>query len=223
MHMKIRLRHWIPLLGMALFVLCYLIAAGLYPGGSWNNPGQTGFSWRHNYLCDLLDTRAVNGVLNTGRHWARVALGFLALGLAVLWYQLPALARAPLWSKQLLRYSGMAALGTMVFLRADTHDLTVYIAGGLGLIALILLLIGLWGQGLKTLALFGWWCLVIFLVNYAIYETGRYLQALPLIQKITFSSFLAWFICLDLGLWRQEGQPGDGIAGDRPFENQFNP
>jgi hypothetical protein len=64
---------------------------------------------------------------------------------------------------------------------------------------------------------------VIFLVNYAIYETGRYLQALPLIQKITFSSFLAWFICLDLGLWRQEGQPGDGIAGDRPFENQFNP
>ena len=221
--MEIRLRYLIPLFGMALFVLCYLIAAGLYPGGSWNNPGQLGFSWRHNYLCDLLDTRAVNGMLNTGRHWARVALGLLSLGLVVLWYRLPALARGPVWFRQLLRYSGLAALGTMVFLRADTHELTVYIAGAFGLIALSLLLVGLWRQGLKSLVLFGGWCLGIFVVNYAIYETGRFLQALPLIQKITFSSFLAWFIWLDVKLWRQEFQPSGKITGNHPFKNQFNP
>jgi hypothetical protein len=221
--MEIRLRYMIPLLGMALFVFCYFIAAGLYPGGSWNNPGQLGFSWSHNYLCDLLDTRAVNGMLNTGRHWARVALAFLSLGLLVLWYQLPSLVRAPVWYMYLLRFSGLAALGTMVFLREDTHDLTVYVAGAFGLLALSLLLTGLWRQGLRSLALFGGWCLGIFLVNYAIYETGRFLQALPLIQKITFSSFLLWFFWLDLRLWRQEGKTAGKVPADRPLDNQFNP
>ncbi len=215
--------YMIPLLGMALFVICYMAAAGFYPGGSWNHPGQAGFSWRHNYLCDLLDTRAINGMLNTGRHWARVALGFLAVGLVVLWYQLPALVRAPVWFKRLLRSSGLAALGSMVFLRADTHDPVVYIAGSLGLVALGLLLTGLWRQGLKALAILGGWCLGIFLVNYGIYETGRLLYALPLIQKITFISFIGWFIWLDVALWRHSRLSEEGNSRNPSLENQFNP
>jgi hypothetical protein len=111
----------------------------------------------------------------------------------------------------------------MVFLRAESHDLIVYIAGAFGLLALSLLLTGLWRQGLRSLALFGGWCLGIFLVNYAIYETGRFLQALPLIQKITFSSFLVWFLWLDLRLWLQDRQTAGKIPADRPLDNQFNP
>lgn len=208
---------------MMLFLLFYLIAAQQYPGGSWAYPGQVGFSWRHNYLCDLLDTRAVNGMMNPGRYWARTALGFLALGLVVLWYQLPALVKGPLWFKRLLRSSGLAALGSMAFLRADTHDPVVYIAGSFGLIALGLLLTGLWRQGMKTLAFFGGWCLGIFLLNYGIYETGRFLYALPLIQKITFTSFIGWFIWLDVALWRQEYPSQEGLSDDHSIENQFNP
>jgi hypothetical protein len=208
---------------MALFVLCYLVAAGLYPGGSWNDPGQTGFSWRHNYLCDLLDTNAVNGMLNTGRYWARVALAFLCLGLMVLWYHLPLLTKGPAWFKNLLRYSGMAALGTSVFLRADTHDLTVRIAGVFGGVALCFLLMGLWRKGHKNFVMVGGWCLGMFLVNYTIYETGDYLHALPLIQKITFSSFLAWFAWMDVLLWQQTTRLHHRIHRDNPYEDQFNP
>lgn len=208
---------------MVLFVICYVAAARLYPGGSWNLPGQVGFSWRHNYLCDLLDTHAVNGTLNTGRHWARVALGFLALGLVVLWYQLPALTGGPTWFRRLLRISGLAALGSMVFLRAGTHDPVVYVAGSFGMVALGLLLTGLWRQGLKALAVLGGWCLGIFLVNYGIYETGHFLKALPLIQKITFISFIGWFIWLDVALWQHARLSEEGNSRDPSIEDQFNP
>jgi hypothetical protein len=213
----------IPLIGMALFVVCYVVAAGLYPGGSWNDPGQVGFSWRHNYLCDLLDTRAVNGMLNTGRYWARVSLAFLCLGLIVLWYHLPILTKGPAWFRHLLRYSGMAALGAMVFLRADNHDLTVRIAGLFGLVALSFLLLGLWKKGHKLFVLLGAWCLGMFLVNYTIYETGDFVYWLPLIQKITFLSFMAWFVWMAMFLRRNKSGSRDPVHGDNPLENQLNP
>lgn len=202
----------LPLSAMALFVLLYVLAASGYPGGSWAHPGQAGFSWRHNYLCDLLDTRAVNGALNTGRYWARASLAVLCLGLAWLWYHLPGLTRGSRGFKRLLRYSGLAALGTTVFLSAGTHDLTVRIAGAFGLVGMGCLLAGLWRRGRRALGLFGGWCLGIFLLNYAIYESGEFLHALPLIQKITFASFLAWFAWMDLALLRQESRQFPAVA-----------
>ena len=129
---------------MGLFVLFYLLAASFYPGGSWADLSQVGFSWRHNYLCDLLDTLAVNGDLNPGRYWARAALGVLCAGLLLLWYQLPALMALSPMLRRLLRLSSAAAFGTTVFLSAGTHDLTVRIAGIFGLVARLRVVIGLW-------------------------------------------------------------------------------
>ena len=208
---------------MGLFLLCYLMAAARYPGGSWVDPGQPGFSWRHNYLCDLLDTRAVNGALNTGRYWARAALGLLCAGLLLLWYHLPDLTRGPAWRQRLLRYSGLAALGTTVFLSSGTHDLTVRTAGVFGLLGLVLLISGLWKAGRRALSGLGMWCLGIFIVNYAIYETGNYLGLLPLIQKITFASFLAWFVWLDVALLGLESRVRQMTTGSRSFKKPLNP
>lgn len=198
---------------MGAFVVGYLLAASRYPGGSWAFPGQGGFSWRHNYLCDLLDTRAVNGTLNAGRYWARGALMALCSALLLLWYHLPRLTGGPGWSRSLMRVFGMAALVTTFFLSAGTHDLTVYIAGGLGTLAIALAVFGLWKGGRRALAVLGAWCFLIFLLNYAIYETGSFLRALPLIQKVTFSSFLIWMAGMNLALLGLNGpkrEEGDG-------------
>ena len=192
----------LPLGAMALFVVFYLLAAWRYPGGSWVEPGREGFSFRYNYLCDLLDTRAVGGAVNAGRYWARASLGVLCAGLCYLWVYLPALAGGPSWNRHLMRASALAALLTMVFLTAGTHDLTVRIAGVFGGLALVSAIAGLWQGGRRVLALFGAWCLAVFLLNYALYETGSYLRALPLIQKVTFLSFIGWFAWLDLALYR---------------------
>lgn len=199
-------RQLLPLAGMVLFVLFYLIAADRYPGGSWAYPARDGFSWRDNYLCDLLDTLAVNGQLNPGRHWARAALGVLCGGLLLLWCQLPDLMDASPFLRWVVRLSSAAAFGTTVFLSAGTHDLTVRIAGLFGLVALIGGVAGLWRNGRLGMSLLGIWCIGIFLLNYVIYESGGFIRALPAIQKVTFSSFLGWFAWMDIALLRLKTQ-----------------
>ena len=56
----------LSLIGFLLFVVFYLIAAVNYPGGSYSNYSQNGFSFVNNYLCDLLDDHAIDGSRATG-------------------------------------------------------------------------------------------------------------------------------------------------------------
>lgn len=188
----------IPLAAMIAFVLFYVLAALNYPGGSGIDPSYNGFSLRHNYLCDLLDTYAVSGVLNSGRFWARMALVVLSLGIMLLWIRLPEL----LWGKsrqgQFMRVNGILAMGITLFLASQNHDVVLRLAGVFGVLAVVFAVAGLWRSRYRKLAWFGIWCLFIFLINYLLYETGSFLSELPVIQKITFLSFILWFAGMDL-------------------------
>lgn len=175
------------------FVFFYILAAINYPGGSGINPSFGGFSLRYNYLCDLLDTYAVGGVLNSGRLWARLALVVLSLGLMLLWIRLPALIWVRRWQGQVMRINGVLALGITLFLASENHDMVLRIAGIFGIQAVGFAVAGLWVTGRRKLAWAGIWCALIFLVNYLFFETGSCLRVLPVIQKITFLSFLLWF------------------------------
>ncbi|MDX1314111.1 MAG: hypothetical protein R3356_01300 [Eudoraea sp.] len=218
---KVPRYNWLllPVLGMGLFVILYVLAAIHYPGGTWIDPTNPGFSFRHNYLCDLLDYRALNGELNFGRHYARAALGVLCVSLIYLWLYLPHLFAKWSWNTMLMWITGILAFGTTMLLSSGTHDVTVRIAGVLGAIALLSAFAEMWKAGYMGLMRFGFVCLFIFLGNYYIYETGQGRNILPVIQKITFSGFIAWFIWVNLTLYRslkhrieQQAIPQDGMG-----------
>ncbi len=192
-----------PLAGILVFVLLYMLAASRYPGGSYAVPRQEGFSYTHNYLCDLLDEEAINGELNTSRFFARWSLGVLCASLLILWYQLPKIFNSAGWKVFLIRGFGMLSLGTLIFLAEDTHDRTVRIAGIFGVMALFGFSIELYRAGYRNLFLIAVMNLLIFLLNYYIYETGTFRMALPLIQKFTFLLFMFWFVLLALALYRK--------------------
>jgi hypothetical protein len=183
---------------MALFVLFYVLAAQSYPGGSAVNPMEEGFSLRYNYLCDLLDTETIGGSLNTARHWARAGLLVLCVGLTYLWYRLGIFLPSPQWQLRAMRISALLAFGSAGLLAIADHDITVRIAGLFGIITLILTLKGLWRAKRMKLLGFGIWCLLTFLINYLLYETGSFYRVLPLIQKVTFLSFLGWFAAITI-------------------------
>ncbi len=183
----------LPVAAMALFILLYIIAALNYPGGSWNDPTHSGFSFWNNYLCDLLDSRAINGFPNTAKIWSRTALAILCAGLVYLWYHLPILFSQRGWATKILWASGLLAFLAMLSLSEGTHDVSVRIAGFLGTVALITLIVELVRYQYRTLYPLGIICILIFLVNYGIYETGNGLRFLPIIQKFTFSLFFLWF------------------------------
>lgn len=197
----------LPLGGMGLFILFYVIAALNYPGGSWVLLDQDGFSFWNNYLCDLLDVYAINGEINSGRSYAIIALSFLCIGLFWLWFYLPKLFTHKSTNQRIMQISGLLSLITIVFLALANHDTVVYVAGFFGVIALISCSIELFKVGYKNLFLLGVLCLLVFIINYYIYESRVFIKSLPVLQKFTFILFISWFICLDVALYRKMRLP----------------
>lgn len=193
----------IPIFGMVLFILLYIIAAIFYPGGNWSNLNHQGFSFWNNYLCDLLDYYAVNGEVNSARFLARSALVTLCISLIIFWCYLPRLFLKKNINSIIMKTFGIMALVASLFLASGTHDIVIRIAGVFGVIAFIAAFIELFKNHFYKLLVFGVYCLIIFLINYYIYETGSYLKVLPVFQKITFLSFIFWFGFLDMALYRK--------------------
>ena len=96
--------------------------------------------------------------------------------------------------------SGILALGTTFFLSAGTHDITVRIAGLFGLIAFIASLVELVRIKYFRLFYLGLLSVVIFVINYYIYETGIFIGILPVLQKFTFACCILWFFLLNISL-----------------------
>lgn len=192
----------LPLAGMGLFVVLYILAALNYPGGSWVVMDQEGFNFWNNYLCDLLDHNAINGEINPARFFARGSLGVLCVSLILLWYFLPGLFSKKGINVVVMWLAGLLALVITMSLTSGTHDITVRIAGIFGVIAFISCYIELYNAKYYSLVYFGIACLLIFLVNYYIYETGTFIRSLPVIQKVTFICFMLWFAFLDISYYK---------------------
>lgn len=184
-------------------MLLYFLAATKYPGGSWTFPNENGFSFWNNYLCDLLDDFAVNGEVNAARLLARASLGSICLSLILLWFYIPKLFLIKSSNRIVMWFSGLLALIITLFLTSGTHDVIIRIAGVFGVIALTTLCIEFYKTKFYRLLTLGIFCLIIFFINYIIYETNVYLRLLPVIQKITFSSFIFWFVCIDISLYQK--------------------
>lgn len=191
------------MVGMVMFMVLYTISAFKYPGGSWNYIEHSGFSFWHNYLCDLLDDYAINGELNSARFFARAALGILCASLILIWVSLPKLFTTKSFNRTIMVMSGLLSLIITLFLASGTHDLIVRIAGAFGVIAVITCLVELYKIRNYKILILGVFCLIVFSANYFIYETGHFIKILPVLQKITFVTFIGWFVLLDIQLYKK--------------------
>lgn len=80
----------VPVLGSVLFIILYIIAAFLYPGGSLSGKTAVYYNWTENYWCNLLDDKAINGQVNSAKPVAMVAMLILCGSLSVFWILFPA-------------------------------------------------------------------------------------------------------------------------------------
>ena len=188
-----------PLFGSLLYALLYVTATLFYPGGSQFNKEAKGFSWMHNYWCNLLNEHAINGQHNPARPIALTAMVLLCITLALFWYIFAGLAGFQKTGRLLIRFSGIASMATGLFLFTAQHDLVINLASLFGLVALAGTLIGL--KKLQWTALFrmGLFILLLIAVNNVLYHGGGLIYYLPIVQKITFFYFLLWICLID---WR---------------------
>ena len=189
----------LPVIGSVLFILLYLIAAILYPGGYTENEHACGFSWLHNYWCNLLNAVAIDGKMNPGRPFALLGNFVLSFTMCSFYWQFPKLFQISKSTKLSIQFSGILSMciAFLLFTSID-HDLLTNLASFFGLIATLGTLLVLYKY--KQRAFFYGGIIVLFMVllNLIFYHSPSLIVFLPLIQKITFLLFLSWisWICL---------------------------
>lgn len=204
--LKVLETYWVlaPLMGIGAFIQLYLVATLLYPGGSQANPQSIGFSWLHNYWCNLFNVEAINGQLNPARPVALLAMLILCVSLAMLWYILPNLFAFNRISSKIIQGTGLLSMLLAGLIFTPYHDLFINLAGLLGLITLLYTFSGLYQGQYKNLFWLGCSCLALMGLNNYIYYTRDQLYWLPSLQKLTFALFLSWVSLLNWEVYKKQ-------------------
>jgi hypothetical protein len=194
---------WIlaPFIGAIIFVILYIAAAMLYPGGSQADTHSKGFSWIHNYWCNLLNEKGLNGEANAARNIAVAAMVVLIASLAGFWAICARLLFSKRGTRVLLISAGLLCVATLAFLSTAFHDAVINISGAFGLIAMVICYVGIYKKGWNLLLAFGIFNILLLALNNYLYYGGHF-GPLPLVQKITFFSFLVWICLVDIRLYQ---------------------
>jgi hypothetical protein len=77
----------LPIIGCVLFIILYVVAGLLYPGGSGTDKTSVGYNWTKNYWCNLLNNTAINGQINIAKPVAMTAMVILCISLSFFGYR----------------------------------------------------------------------------------------------------------------------------------------
>jgi hypothetical protein len=187
----------VPYFAIVLFVLLYVAAALVYPGGSDHDRSQQGFHVLYNYWCDLMNAFAKNNEPNPSRNIAIAAMIVLFSGLVVFWHLVPVLFQPRRRRDSLIRIAGSVSMITAIFLFTSFHDLVINIAGATGVLAFVLTFTALYRSGQRKLFYFGVFALGLCIVNYIVYYSLFLIVLLPVLQKLSFVCCLAWIVWMN--------------------------
>ncbi len=153
-----------PVLGTVIFVVLYIVATILYPGGSQVDKTSIGFSWTNNYWCNLLNENAINGQYNTAKPIAMTGMFVLCITLSFFWFLFPRHINFGKIGKLVIQISGTLSMTIAYFLFTNiNHDLITNLAATFGLVAMVGTFVGLYKS--KWLGLFAFGILNMLLIG----------------------------------------------------------
>jgi len=184
-----------PIVGIVLFVLLYFVASLFYPGGSQFDKGSIGFSWFHNYWCNLLNPIAINDMPNHARPYAMMAHIVLCFSILFFyWSVVPHIV--PNRHRYFIRISALISCIISLLLMTNLdHDLVSNWAALFNVVSLTITMINLWKNQYFCLFYSGIFNFVIFVINATLYYHQEWIYFLPIVQKLSFAYFLLW-ICM---------------------------
>lgn len=189
-------------------------AMSLYPGGTIADPRHAGHSFWRNYLCDLTNDVAVNGVPNLrGAALARAGFILVAATLGLVWLILPSLLRGGRWAARVVRVGGaMSALGLIAvpFANGALHAPVILLTVVAATAAMVTALTGMWRAQRVVLFAVAVATLVVGLggaVLYAAKMVGALPEsalAVPLFQRLAGLLLIAWMASVSGAVLRFE-------------------
>jgi len=177
---------YFPIIGLLGFLFLFVIATTLYPGGSINEAASEGYSYFHNFICDLMSLNLPKGTQNNARPIAIIAHIMLSFAMISFFYILPEIFSTQNWKTRLVRAAGMIAMTTFIFMATDYHDIAVTITGVFCTISFIPLFLELINYKNRVLKALAYLCFFLSVSLFLSYETKIGFYYAPLLQKITF-------------------------------------
>ena len=185
---------YFPIIGLTGFLFFFVIATTLYPGGSVNEIASEGYSYFHNFICDLMSLNLPEGATNSARPLAIVAHLMLSFAMISFFYILPEIFSTQNWKTRSSRAIGMFTMTIFIFMFTDYHDLVVTLTGVFGCLALIPFFLELVNYENKLLKALAYTCLILSVIVFISYETKLGFYYTPILQKITFVFDSIWVV-----------------------------
>jgi len=198
-----------PVGGILIFAMLYFIATLYYPGGSPFDTQSVGFSWSENFWCNLLNDDALNGKNNDAKPIALTGFMVLCISLAYFWWMFPWYVQCETKYALTIRICGVLSMLLALLLCTNIdHDLVTGAAGFFGLLAMSGVMTALYKNDWKTLFYFGMVNILLIAVNNILYYSPDLIWYLPVVQKITFVTILAWVSSITLKIfWGYSEKP----------------
>lgn len=192
--------HYLPSICTLLFAILTLIAMRLYPGGSQHSTDTKGYSWMHNYMCDIAAPMSISYDINPARPYAIWANVVLALGIALLFFFLPTWVEMSFLWHMIFRIIGPLSMLCGVLIFSRWHNVMIGLTTLLAIPPFIGLFVILYQ--LESWSLLGWGlaCMAIVVINNGIFYLKRGTYWLPLLQKISYAQILIWIVWMNIEL-----------------------
>jgi hypothetical protein len=173
----------IVLLGLLLSIGFLFVAGYLYPGGSPKNSNSIGYSWTENYISNLLEYKAVNGMDNAARPYGVIGVVLLGLSSGLAFVRLSKKVVSKKYSV-VIKYLGIILiLFSSLITIPSLHDTMVRLSSIATLLLFFYVTILLIKSKLQLLKLVS---LFLLLVSYGaayMYFFRAGLDYLPIVQK----------------------------------------
>lgn len=150
----------------------------------------------------MLNETAANGQHNAAKPIAVTGMFVLCLAMTFFWFLFPRHINIGNIGRLTIQISGTLAMaiGFLLFTNIN-HDLVINLASTFGVIATVGTFVGLYKSKWIGLFTFGLLNLVLVGLNNYVYYTKGLIIYLPVIQKVSFASFLIWIFCINLKLY----------------------
>lgn len=181
-----------------VFLVLFVYCASLYPGSSQHDIHAKGFSWRHNYWCDVLDKSTYAETPNPARPWGILATLVLCAGTGYLFYLIPRAFESTTSQLILITYLGIASMIVASLIFTPLHNYVIAICSILALIALILVFQVLYQNTQWLLLYTGLLACLVMIGNNVIYYSRWGVEHLPWIQKVSILIIFAWIVFLNV-------------------------
>lgn len=185
---------YLPIVGMALYLTIFSIAADAYTGGSINVPNEKSYSLFNNFLCDIMDPVTKVGNFNPARGLGILSHLILSFTMICFFYLLPEIFDKRGRNFYLIRYLGMFTMTVFIFMYTSYHDIVVTLTGVFGTIALIPFFIELRHYSNRSLKWLAYLCFALSMVVFFIFETKIGFYYLPFLQKVAFLFDMIWVL-----------------------------